>query len=150
MAETEVIKDTSTRKRKRHRKEKSTRQEYNDSKLKKQKVQGASEFMDSHLKKKKSKNGNLVEDLTKSEVGKPEEPQNPIEQTEARKIGQKQSRYERERGNESQSMNEGDPVHVSDQVVTLPEESRQEKWFVSGPVGGRLLHLDPQFTNDEE
>lgn len=150
MAESEVVKNTSTRKRKRPRKEKSSRQEHNDSNLKKQKIQDAPEVTSPRLKKAESKTGNRDGNLIKSEVGKPEKSQNPIEQTEAKETSEKQLRAGKKNKNDSQSINGGDPVRVSDQSVTLPEESRREMWFVSGPVGGRLLHLDPHFTNDEE
>ena len=150
MEEPEVVADGSSRKRKRSRKEKSSRREHNDSKLKRQRIYEASGVIDPYSKKARSKSESYDSNSIMSEVGKLEEPRELVKEIEARKMNQKRTRAKGGNGKELQLMDGAATEHISDQSMILPEESRRGKWFVSGPVGGRLLHLDPQFTSDEE
>ena len=155
MVESEVATDSSSRKRKRSRKKRSSRQEHIDLKSKRHRTRDAPEDVDAHSKNAGSKGGDHDSSSRRSEIGKPEESQelsakSLLDKTETKKSNKNRTRANGETDKGLQVTEEVDTDNISEQPVALNEESGRGKWFVSGPVGGRILHLDPLFTNDEE
>ena len=155
MAEGEMVVDSSARKRKRSRNEKGTRRTDEELKSKRERNEDPLRSEVASLVRPANEDTKRSKEWKKTQSTEPEKGQGSFP---ARQFEEMKARKRREREERKRKKNEDDLQLQNETIVdTSPDQSKEltrsnggGKWVISDPVGGRLLHLDPQFTDDEE
>ena len=149
---------SSARKRKRSRKEKRSKWTDEELKSKRQRTNDNPQSDGASMVVGPAKEVELrSKDRSEDQSAKPADGRGslPIKQFEEMKSRKRKEREERKRREEDGSSLQLVRKNVEETNPDQPTEFTKssgggKKWVISDPVGGRLLHIDPQFTNDEE